>query len=266
MGQQCTPPLVRMPSQVTSRSPKGTLPAAIFKGVWWVLTSLPPKGNLPWLQLRHSINLHKGLSGLVCIGLMMFFDRVTPATCLYTAMHGCYGLLWLAKEALYRDASWETPCTLGSAVLLFFGMQGAFWSSPYLLVTGGVEFEPLPHHLGISLTCFIIGNWLHHSADVQKYFVLRARRGLIKDGFFSRCRNPNYLGEMLIYGSFASMVLRHPCWWFPWTWLAIVWSCLFYPSWLAKDASMSRYPEWPQYTAVSGLFLPWPFGTKELKD
>ena len=88
---------------------------------------------------------------------------------------------------------------------------------------------------------------------LQKYFVLRARRGLITDGFFSRCRNPNYLGEMMIYGSFASMVLRHPCWWFPWTWLAIVWSCLFYPSWLAKDASMSRYPEWPQYTAASGM-------------
>ena len=117
---------------------------------------------------------------------------------------------------------------------------------------GGAEFEPLPHHLGVSLTCFIIGNWLHHSADVQKYFVLRARRGLITDGFFSRCRNPNYLGEMMIYGSFASMVLRHPCWWFPWASLTIVWSCLFYPSWLAKDASMSRYPEWPQYTAVSG--------------
>ena len=32
---------------------------------------------------------------------------------------------------------------------------------------GGTEFEPLPHHLAISLTCFIIGNWLHHSADVQ---------------------------------------------------------------------------------------------------
>merc|ERR1712020_850472 len=81
-----------MSSQVTSRSPKGTFPAAVFKGVWWLLTSLPPKGNLPWLQLRHSINLHKGLSGLVCIGLMMFYDRVTPATCLYTAMHGYYGL------------------------------------------------------------------------------------------------------------------------------------------------------------------------------
>ena len=77
---------------------------------------------------------------------------------------------------------------------------------------------------------------------------------------------------MMIYGAFASMVgkrdkkkyfgrkilerkrqvLRHPMWWLPWSGLALVWTCLFYPSWLAKDASMARYPEWPHYTAVSG--------------
>jgi steroid 5-alpha reductase family enzyme len=39
----------------------------------------------------------------------------------------------------------------------------------------------------------------------QKYFVLRARKGLITDGLFMLCRNPNYLGEMMIYGSFAGL-------------------------------------------------------------
>ena len=28
----------------------------------------------------------------------------------------------------------------------------------------------------------------------------------------------------MIYGSFASMVLRHPSWWFPWACLVIIWS------------------------------------------
>jgi hypothetical protein len=64
---------------------------------------------------------------------------------------------------------------------------------------------------------------------------------------------------MMIYGSFASFVALHPLGWLPWAALALVWSCLFYPSWLAKDHSMSRYPEWAEYTATSGqatfLFL-----------
>jgi len=255
-----------MPSPVTQRSPKGAVAAAVFKGVWWVLTSLPPSGPAIGLQLRHPINLHKGLSLLVCLFLMYSQDRVTAATCLYTAIHGSYGLLWLAKEVLYRDASWEAPCTLGSALQLFLGMGLMFWSNIYLLVSGGPEYEPSPPHLGLSVTLFIMGNWLHHSADVQKYFVLRAKRGLITDGFFSRCRNPNYLGEMMIYGSFASFVLNHPLWWFPWSSLVVVWSCLFYPSWLAKDSSMSRYPQWAAYTSGSGLIVPWPFGGQKIVD
>ena len=45
---------------------------------------------------------------------------------------------------------------------------------------------------------------------------------------------------------------NHPLWWWPWLWLVTVWTCLFYPSWLAKDRSMSRYPAWAQYTAHTG--------------
>ena len=44
-------------------------------------------------------------------------------------------------------------------------------------------------------------------------------------------------------------VWNHPLWWSPWLWLVVVWTCLFYPSWLAKDRSMSRYPAWALYTA-----------------
>ena len=35
-------------------------------------------------------------------------------------------LTWLLKEWLYRDRSWETPCTLGSAIFLFIGMGLGF--------------------------------------------------------------------------------------------------------------------------------------------
>ena len=51
---------------------------------------------------------------------------------------------WLLKEWLYRDSSWETPCTLGSAVLLFVGMGVQFWSNIVLLTSSGGEHDPTP--------------------------------------------------------------------------------------------------------------------------
>merc|ERR1712142_798601 len=138
-------------------------------------------------------------------------------------------------------------------------MGSSFWVNMVLLVSEGGRFAPAPSTVCLIMVIFTLGIWLHHTADTQKYFVLRAKKGLITDGLFSRCRNPNYLGEMMIYGSFAAFCWNHQLWWFPWFWLVTVWTVLFYPSWLAKDKSMTRYPQWSQYTAVSGLIVPWPF-------
>lgn len=60
-------------------------------------------------------------------------------------------------------------------------------------------------------------------ALAHKYSVLHARRGLITDGFFARTRNPNYLGEMVLYASFA-ILAGH---WLPSVILARVWLYLF---------------------------------------
>ncbi|XP_023330866.1 uncharacterized protein LOC111703215 [Eurytemora carolleeae] len=251
-----------MPNPVVQRSPDGWI-APVWKAVWYLLTSIPiGEEYRKTLQLRHAINLSKGLTFPVMFLLILWYNRLTTVTAAYAAIHGSYGVLWLVKEELYRDASWETPCTLGSAVTLVIGMSIMFWTSPYLLITGGEGVEPGPIQLCFILTLFIFGNWLHHSSDVQKYFVLQAKRGLITNGLFSRCRNPNYLGEMMIYGSFAGFSINHELYWVPWIYLFIIWSGLFLPSWLAKDKSMSRYKEWSEYTSRSGLILPWPFSVK----
>jgi hypothetical protein len=51
------------------------------------------------------------------------------------------------------------------------------------------------------------------AADVQKYFTLRIERGLITNGMYLFIGHPTYLGEMMIYCSFAPMV---------WHWLSVV--------------------------------------------
>jgi protein-S-isoprenylcysteine O-methyltransferase Ste14 len=64
--------------------------------------------------------------------------------------------------------------------------------------------------------------------------------------------HPTYLGEMMIYCSFALMV---------WHWLSVVvlaWilSGLFVVNMTLKEASMSRYPEWAEYKKRSWRLLP----------
>jgi protein-S-isoprenylcysteine O-methyltransferase Ste14 len=65
-------------------------------------------------------------------------------------------------------------------------------------------------------------------------------------------RHPNYLGEMLIYASFALMV-RH---WIPWAILSFIWTSVFMTNIAAQEVSLSRHPGWAAYKARTGLLLP----------
>ena len=57
----------------------------------------------------------------------------------------------------------------------------------------------------MSIFIYVIGIVFMLGSDGQKYFVLRERPGLISHGFFAHSRNPNYMGEIMIYFSFANM-------------------------------------------------------------
>ena len=67
---------------------------------------------------------------------------------------------------------------------------------------------------------------LMHGADVQKYVALSHKRQLVTDGFFKCCRNPNYLGEMFIYGAF-NLIARS---YYGWVVCVLIWASVFYPN------------------------------------
>jgi len=75
---------------------------------------------------------------------------------------------------------------------------------------------------------------------------------LIKEGFFKNIRNTNYLGEILIYLSFAILSMSF----IPLVILAIFFSIVFLPRMIKKDKSLSKYDSFEEYKKKSGLILP----------
>mmetsp|Transcript_33103 Transcript_33103/g.32487 ORF Transcript_33103/g.32487 Transcript_33103/m.32487 type:complete len:163 (+) Transcript_33103:405-893(+) len=87
-------------------------------------------------------------------------------------------------------------------------------------------------------------------SDCQKYYTLKYEKGLITTGFFKLTRNPNYLGEVMIYSSFAMIGGR----WEFWGILIFVWTALFLPRMLIKDISLRKKKGWDKYDS----YMFWP--------
>lgn len=221
----------------------------------WILTSVPPVGSRP-LRIKHAINMHKLACPLVVSVLMLYWrNRGIHCYC-YLATHGSYGLAWLIKDATFPDRSWEAPASVSSFFALFT-LMALFWIAPYLVVTSA---PPSAEVLFVCLVLYIFGFFFLHVGDAQKFFTLRLKSGLISDGLFSRTRNPNYFGELLIYSAFAAFAVSSEWWYLPWLVNVLVWTVLFVPNWIAKDHSLSRHPGWAAYKARSGMVIPWVFG------
>ncbi len=202
------------------------------------------------LKMNWVINFQKGGTLPFVLGLMALTDTWTVTAWTYLALHGSYGLIWLLKDAVMPDGRWQTRITLGGAFMTFALVLGPYWLAPILLVADDTQ-QP-PWLLACATISYALGVVLMMASDGQKHFTLQHRRGLITTGWFARVRHPNYLGEMVLYASFA-VVAGH---WIPWLVLAWVWLALFVPNMLGKEASMSRYPEWAAYKARTGMLLP----------
>lgn len=207
-------------------------------------------GGPRFIRMSWVINAQKGATLPFVLGLMALTGTWTPTAWTYLALHGSYGLIWLLKDAIMPDLRWQRRITAGGAFLSFVLVLGPYWFAPVLLILDDTE-QPAWLLAGATIT-YAIGVVVMMASDAQKHVTLALRRGLITDGLFARVRHPNYLGEMVLYASFA-VVAGH---WLPWLVLVWVWLVLFIPNMLAKEASLSRYPGWAAYRARTGMLLP----------
>ena len=211
------------------------------------------------MQLSTVINLGKAGTFPVIGFMMWFYASRTPAATstaawIYLAMHGSYGLTWLIKDFSFPDRNWHQPATIASCFACVVGL-GLYWLAGWTIVSGySTQNYPLSHNAWFALcvTLCILGCVIVVAADAQKYVALRLGSGLITTGMFKYVRHPNYLGEMMTYGSFALLAWN----WVPVLVLAYYWGMIFSTNMANKEASMSRYPEWAAYKHRSWWLVP----------
>lgn len=202
------------------------------------------------MKVSTVINLHKALVPLLVVALMAIYNNWSVEAFIYLALHGTYSLLWLIKQALYPDRRFEQRQPIAIAILFIFVPLAGYYLAPFLLISQPVTLPP--YVIGGVLVMYIVGIFLHYVGDAQKYYTLRYHKGLIQEGLYRRTRNPNYLGEILIYVSFAIL---------SWHWLPFVilggWVFGFFvKNMRAKDRSLARYPGFEEYRASTGLLFP----------
>ena len=201
------------------------------------------------MKLNQIINLHKGLTLFVVLGMMYFFNNFSISAWIYLSLHGTYGILWLLKERIFPDHYFRDEINIITAITGFIFL-GSYWVAPFLLISSQKDVPNSIISLCISIN--IVGVFLHFASDAQKYFTLKVRKDLIKDGFFKRIRNTNYLGEVLIYLSFSILSMSF----IPFLILGIFFFLIFVPRMLKKDKSLSKYKSFEQYKKRSGLIFP----------
>ena len=223
----------------------------LFLLIDYLSTDLPPRPK--YIKLRYIINFQKGMTLFYCFFLMYIFNNYTTSAYVYTSLHGSYGIIWRIKDSIMPDKSWERKATLTSAMLTFCTVLLPYWFIPFYMFKDKLESSNFKLFSCISM--HTIGCVLMMASDSQKYFTLLIKKGLIDNGWFKYVRNTNYLGEMMIYLSYAILSKTYISYFI----LSYIWLFLFITNINIKDISISRKIGGNEYIKKSYKLIPFIF-------
>jgi protein-S-isoprenylcysteine O-methyltransferase Ste14 len=203
------------------------------------------------LKVKDVIDFYKATSPVVVLLIMLWNHQESDITCcVYLSMQAAYGLLWCTKSQYYGDHAWDKPFENFAAFIVCNVVLMANYS--YILALSLHSYQWHPLFLSLCIFIFTIGIFLHFVSDMQKQTQLKAKPKLIVDGMFTHSRNPNYLGELCIYGAFNMLAFNAIS--------LLLFGLLFYVVWwprmIAKDVSISRYAGFDKYAGSSGFLFP----------
>jgi steroid 5-alpha reductase family enzyme len=195
-------------------------------------------------------------------GIFVWNGGVSPRAMLVVAMVAGYLLrmnwilfVWSPQTAVSKLDE-HTPVAQ-KLFLPFILANTVGWAYCLPLYYATWNSEPLGVTDAVAVGVYVFGTVLHFGSDYQKRrFKLRPemKGKLLDTGFWSLCRHPNYLGDFLIYVSFAVVGGS------VWGWIGPLLNLLQY----AFDAipknerwAAQRYgPAWEAYKARTSAFIP----------
>lgn len=157
-------------------------------------------------------------------------------------------------QIVFPDPSWQRHVSLIDHLMAFGAVLGPYWYFPYSIMSKRTDASM--QLIAFCVSMHTLGCVLMMASDTQKYFTLKIKKGLINNGWFGICRNTNYLGEMMIYGSYAALTQD----WISWAILIYVWTLLFGRNMFNKEASIARKKGGKEYMDNSWMILPKPWG------
>ena len=196
------------------------------------------------------INLHKLLVIPLILILMYGYDNFSKEAFIYLVLHGTYSFLWFLKYCWFPDKAFKVEIPFWKGFFSLFFIMGGYYVAPFILISQKVEASGW--FISIVLFLYILGIFFHYVSDIQKYYTLKYHNGLITEGMFSRTRNPNYFGEIMMYTSFA-LFSKH---WLPFVIIAVFTGGVFLKIMYKKDDFLAQYPEFENYKKRTWLLFP----------
>jgi protein-S-isoprenylcysteine O-methyltransferase Ste14 len=196
------------------------------------------------------VNLQKGSTIIMMYLLMIYFNNYSKGAYIYLSLHGSYGLIWLLKDITFPDKSMHVKtCLLPAGALVTLLLL--YWCMGFEMMLGWGIQEPSNGRIFVCFFLYSFGLIFMLCTDLQKYLILQYKKGLITNYFLASNRNTNYLGEIMIYFSFALIVGRLECYLL----LIFVWMTFFVGRIYLKEKSLQKKEGFDIYKNNSYIIL-----------
>ncbi|MFL1896326.1 DUF1295 domain-containing protein [Aquimarina sp. 2-A2] len=196
------------------------------------------------------LNLYKASVVPVILCFMFYYQNFSDEAFVYLSLHGTYSFIWFLKYLWFPDVAFKSRISFAKGFSLIFLTSLGYYIAPFLLISKNIHVTG--YYLAIVLSVYSIGMFFLYVSDMQKFYTLKYKSGLITEGLFSRTRNPNYFGEILVYFSLA-MLSTH---WLPFVVLTIFICFIFMKNMKQKDIHLSELSGFKEYKEQTWLVFP----------